>query len=287
MERINVLDSLRKSKKYDVALLTTFNLELSFFERSILNKLYDNDIRKISIFADSKEYKKALEEVEFSYIGNRYMVTPIEMNSSFHPKVILLLGRNKARLFVGSCNLTTSGYYINNEISNMFDYDEEHPENLSLIQDAINFFLEINERTDKRDNNLIQNIKLFPYYRFEAKENKSIKLIHNINNSILSQVKEYIKGNVKEVDIAVPYYDSEITALKQIQNIYPNSKIKLYIQNERNTFPDKYKNEYEINLYNKFIDNESNHFYHGKVIRFITDNESYVWKYQLYSSSIN
>ena len=58
--------------------------------------------------------------------------------------------------------------------------------------------------------------------------------------------------------------------------MYPDSKIKLYIQNERNTFPEKYKEQFEINLYNKFNDNESYHFYHGKVFRFITDNDSYV-----------
>ena len=276
MKRINILENLRKSKKYDIALLTTFNLELSFFERSILNKLYDNGTRKISIFADSKEYIKALNEVEFSYIGNRYVVTPVEMNSSFHPKVILLLGKNKARLFVGSCNLTTSGYYINNEISNMIDYDIDHSENLSLIQDAMNFFLELNEKTDKRDNELIQKIKILPYYRVEANINNDLKLIHNINKSIIEQSKELIKDKVKEIDIAVPYYDPEALALKEIKELYPDSKIKLYIQNERNTFPEVYKDSYEVNLYNKFIDNKSYHFYHGKVFRFITDNESYV-----------
>ena len=276
MERINILENLRKSKKYDIALLTTFNLELSFFERSILNKLYDNGTRKISIFADSKEYIKALNEIEFSYIGNRYVVTPVEMNSSFHPKVILLLGKDKARLFVGSCNLTTSGYYINNEISNMIDYDIDHPNNLSLIQDAMSFFLELNERTDKRDNELIQKIKLLPYYRVETNDNSDRKFIHNINKSILEQSRELINGKVNKIDIAVPYYDPEVLALKEIQELYPDSKIKLYIQNERNTFPEKYKEQFEINLYNKFNDNESYHFYHGKVFRFITDNDSYV-----------
>ena len=43
-------------------LLTTFNFELSFFERSILNKLYDNGTRKVSVFADSKEFIKSLTE---------------------------------------------------------------------------------------------------------------------------------------------------------------------------------------------------------------------------------
>ena len=168
------------------------------------------------------------------------------MNSSFHPKVILLLGKNKARLFVGSCNLTTSGYYINNEISNMIDYDIDHSENLSLIQDAMNFFLELNEKTDKRDNELIQKIKILPYYRVEANINNDLKLIHNINKSIIEQSKELIKDKVKEIDIAVPYYDPEALALKEIKELYPDSKIKLYIQNERNNRKNKRGNKNKI-----------------------------------------
>ena len=170
MDRINVLDLLRKSKKYDIALMTTFNFEISFFERNILNKFFDNGIRKVSLFVDNKEYLKALEETELSYIGKRYIVTPVEMNSSFHPKVILLLGKNKARLVVGSWNLTTNGYFINNEVGNCFDYDENHPEYLSMIKDAMNFFLEINKNTDRRDSRLVESIVNYPYYNFNVEE---------------------------------------------------------------------------------------------------------------------
>ena len=256
MDRINILEIIKNSRKYDVALLTTFNFEIEFFERSILNKLYDNGTRKVSVLVDSKEYIKSLEGVELSYIGKRYLVTPVEMNSSFHPKVILLLGKNKARLIVGSCNLTTSGYYIHNEISNVFDYDESNQDNLSLIQDAMNFLLSINDRTDGRDNALVESIKTYPYYSFKISNDINTKFIQNINKSIIMQIKEYIFEEVKEIDVCIPYFDKEITGL--------------------NTFPIKYKDDYEINVYNKFIDNESHHFYHGKVIRFITDNSSYI-----------
>jgi hypothetical protein len=276
MDRINILDIIKKSKKYDIALFTTFNFEIGFFERNISNKLFDNGTRKVSLFVDSKEYIKSLEGIEFSYIGKRYMVTPVEMNSSFHPKVILLLGENKARLIVGSCNLTTSGYYINNEIGNSFDYDEGNLENLSLIQDTMNFFLSINDRTDKRDNALIESIKMYPYYRYKNNEDINTKFIQNIDTSIINQVKEYISDKVNEIDIAVPYYDKEITGLKILQSAYPDCKFRLFIQNERNTFPIEFKDNYEINIYNKFIDNDSYHFYHGKVIRFITENNSYI-----------
>ena len=140
MERLNILDVIKKSRKYDIALLTSFNFEISFFERSLLNKFYDNGIRRVSLFIDSKEFTKSLTEVKYSYLGKRYVVTPVEMNSTFHPKVILLLGKDKARLIVGSCNLTTSGYFINNEVVNVFDFDENNLNNLKLIQSAANFF---------------------------------------------------------------------------------------------------------------------------------------------------
>ena len=111
----SILDYLC-GKDYKIALMTTFNFEIDFFERFILNQLYDNNIRKISLFVDAKELSKSIMKVESSYIGKRYFVTPIEMNSSFHPKVFLLLGDKKARLIVGSANLTRSGLKSNNEI---------------------------------------------------------------------------------------------------------------------------------------------------------------------------
>ena len=276
MNRINVLDLLRKSKKYDIALMTTFNFEISFFESNILNKFFDNGIRKVSLFVDNKEYLKAIEETELSYIGKRYIVTPVEMNSSFHPKVILLLGKNKARLIVGSWNLTTNGYFINNEVGNCFDYDENHPEYLSMIKDAMNFFLEINKNTDRRDSRLIESIVNYRYYNLNVEEKNNTYLLSNLTDSIINQVKNIVFDKVNIIDIAVPYYDNELTGLNYIKELFPDARINLYIQNERNTFPEKYANAYSINLYNKFADNGSYHFYHGKVIRFNTNENSYV-----------
>ena len=275
MNRINILDIIRKSKNYDVALLTTFNFEISFFERNILNKLYDNDIRKISLFVDSKEIIKSLDNVNNSYIGKRYYVSPVFLNSSFHPKVILLLGKNKARLIIGSWNLTVSGYYINNEVGNYFDYDENNKENLHLIQAAMKFFIEINEKTDKRDKDLIESIKLYSYYKQESKVDEDIRFITNINQPLISQINEFIIEPVKEINIAVPYY-KKISVLETLKENFPKSNIILYIQNKRNTFPIEHKDNYNINLFNKFNDNKSSNFYHGKVFRFITENYSYI-----------
>lgn len=275
MERLNILDVIKKSRKYDIALLTSYNFEISFFERSILNKFYDNGIRRVSLFIDSKEFTKSLNDINYSYLGKRYIVTPVEMNSSFHPKVILLLGKDKARLIIGSNNLTTSGYYINNEVVNVFDFDENNIDNLKLIQETAMFFRLINEKTDKRDNELIEKINSYNYIHMPAKSN-NVFLIHNINNSIFEQLNTLIQDDVESIDIAVPYYDNNIECLSEITNRYSNAKINLYIQNGTSTFPKKHEDKFHINLFDKFKDNDSFHFYHGKVFRFNAKQNTYI-----------
>lgn len=71
MENIKIFEEIANSKGYEIALLTTFNFDISFFERCLLNRLYENGIRKVSLFNDSKELNKALTEVKYSSIGKK------------------------------------------------------------------------------------------------------------------------------------------------------------------------------------------------------------------------
>ena len=122
-----ILDVFSNTKNYDIALMTTFNFDVSFFERSILNRLYENNVKKVSLFVDSYELNKALSEIDYTSIGKKYVVNPIEMKEAFHPKLILLLGQASAKLVVASANITVSGYLRNGEIFNVFDYDDIDP----------------------------------------------------------------------------------------------------------------------------------------------------------------
>ena len=97
----SLLDILQKSVGYDIALLTTYNFDIRLFERAILNSLYSNNVRKVSIYIDSEELTKSLQSVRTCQIGRKYMINPIRINSTFHPKVVLLLGEKKARLIPG------------------------------------------------------------------------------------------------------------------------------------------------------------------------------------------
>ena len=271
-----ILDVFSNTKNYDIALMTTFNFDVSFFERSILNRLYENNVKKVSLFVDSYELNKALSEIDYTSMGKKYVVNPIEMKEAFHPKLILLLGQASAKLVVASANITVSGYLRNGEIFNVFDYDDKHPENLKVINSAIRFFEQLNDsdRSFNQDKALFDEIKGLVYYG-KTSENSELHLLHNLNESILTQV-EKIVDNVTEIDIAVPYYDNYAFALEVLHMSFPDAKINLYLQHKKCKFPLDHKNDSFITSIFAFDKcNDSSVFYHGKVFRFITTDATY------------
>ena len=264
------------SGKYKIALLTTFNYDLEYFDNNIFYKFFVNGIKDVSVFVDSNQLQESLKKQKTN-LGIRYSVIPFKMTKSFHPKVILLLDDSKAKLVVGSLNLTEKGYSHNQEIYNSFVYDKDNQDNINLIIEAYKFFLKLNELSDEHDEEIFNKIKHIPYINRSVSEGE-IKFISNLEESIYDQATKYVKGIIKKIDIAVPFYDNEASALSKIEELHPDADIKLYIQNEKSTFPQKLYDEYENKIYKfkKISCNECGNFYHGKIFRFITDNASYI-----------
>jgi HKD family nuclease len=281
-KKYSILDELAKSNGYEIALMTTFNFEIGFFERAVLNRLYTCDVKKVSLFVDSKELNKALKDISVCYLGKRYMVTPVEMQGSFHPKVILLLGKRKAKLFVGSANIKTSGYAINNEIFNFIEYSSEHTEYLDVINAAIDFFAAINETTIGIDSSIIKEAKSQIYYH-KSESNGECFFFNNMEDSILSQANKLILEDINEVRIAVPYYDNGLAAFSALKNAYDKARIRLYLQDKKSTFPvalnDEKKLTEDIELFSGFENAGANccdNFYHGKVFLFKGTSHDYI-----------
>ncbi len=285
-KKYSILDELAKCSGYDMALMTTFNFEIGFFERAVLNRLFAKDVKTVSLYVDSSEFTNTLNEFDIlndgTHIGMKYMVSPVNIKGSFHPKIILLLGEKKARLFVGSANIKTSGYATNNEVFNFIDYDAGRPENLDVIVAAIDFFEQVSDISYKLDNNVLKVAKEYIYYH-KAEKNGERFFLHNLKNTILEQLAGVIPNDIESIWIAVPYYDKELLALQQIKKIYPDASISLYVQNRSSTFPIEYneKNHIVENIiaFGRFYDNKtatSSNFYHGKVFLFKNKDHAFI-----------
>lgn len=281
-----ILDEISNSKGYSIALLTTFNFEISYFERAILNSLYDKNIRNIELFVDADELEKAISESIDNNLNKKYIANPIRINSAFHPKVVLLLGEEKAKLIVASANIKTSGYTLNNEIYNVFEYNKDNTDNINLINDAISFFERLNDMSYYKDTKLFKIIDDL-LYRHIRSDNNDIKLIQNLDTSVLDQIKEIIIDKVISIDIAVPYFDNKLLGYRDLSQVFNCNNINIYLQNGLSTFPVDFNNENSVvndsNIYTylKLKSNGKKNFYHGKVFRINTINSSYI----LYGSS--
>lgn len=281
-----IIEEISNSKGYSIALLTTFNFEISYFERTIINSLYDKNIRNIELFVDADELEKAVAESIDNNLNRKYIANPIRINSAFHPKVVLLLGEEKAKLIVSSANIKTSGYTLNNEIYNAFEYSKDNTDNLNLINDAITFFEKLNAMAYYQDTQIFNKINDL-IYRHRKSDNNDIKLIQNLEYPVITQLKNIITDKVESIDIAVPYYDNELLAYKDLSTTFECTNINLYLQNGLSTFPIDYNNANgivrpdKLNIYIKLKNNGKKNFYHGKVFRINTENSSFI----LYGSS--
>lgn len=284
MESINILDECCKNK-FDIALMTTFNFEINFFERIMLKKLLNKSgLRYISIYVDKKQMDKSLDMGQPRFLGNQYLVNTISTNKSFHPKIILLLSKKKAKLFVGSCNLTKNGIFKNNEIFNTYEFvkEDETRTNLDIIQQAFEILKHIRDVSNDFDKDIWKKCEEYEYLFEETGKNDETYLIDNYKQSILEQVKDIIDENIESIDVAVPYYEKEIDVIDIIRDRLNTKNINLYIQNEKSTFPfdfnkkNKIIDESNMYIFKKFSSKKERSFYHGKVYRFNTNNKSYI-----------
>ena len=280
MRTIRALEEIANTRGFDIALMTTFNLDVDFFERYIAGTLYGNDVKKIALFVDAKELNKAINATwkKSLLMGSRYSVNPVRIDGAFHPKVILLLGQEKAKLFVGSANFTQSGYSTNNEIFNTFEVTEYNTEYLSIIKSAVSFFRKIYEMSYGLDEEIMRSIEELPILQLKSNDNSELYLLDNTERSILEQLKEMIQF-AEVVDIAVPFYDNDLNAVSGVAESLASSCVNAYVQNRRSRFNIKRSSHIErltVIPFDSFINPKSSSFYHGKVIRFVSQGDSWI-----------
>ncbi|WP_295803049.1 hypothetical protein [uncultured Microbulbifer sp.] len=140
-EGISLFDEIKKGG-YTSCLLSTFNVDLSFYENVLLPKMRSAGIDHQALFVDQGMLHQALEDYTPQSAGLTYSLAPMNCGGAFHPKLLLLLGKNKGLLAVGSHNVTLSGFGRNLEITNVVRFKRgENEQSLSLFHSAFRAFL--------------------------------------------------------------------------------------------------------------------------------------------------
>ncbi len=101
----------------EVAVAVTYNVDLAWFEAFVQPSLRARGVRQIIVFADSARVSEilALQGPVLRSAGTWYQLVPVTAPGAFHPKALLTTGAEGASLYVGTGNLTSSGYGRNLE----------------------------------------------------------------------------------------------------------------------------------------------------------------------------
>ncbi len=279
----DILEELKKSSdEYQHVILGTYSFDPDFFEEKILPVFTTKDAETILVLTDKNEYQKRF--LDMSRAGHEYYVDYCYASQIFHPKFILLTWSEGIKLFLGSVNITKKAWFDSAEMVGSVTYLYDTPDKQAgkIISDFREYLLKIVEKdflkSKKHKSKILEVIKKLP----EIKENISteIKLIHNIDESILEQVIKIIDESIKSVKISAPFFNKEGSVLdffvdngckdfeiliqpKKVTE-FPKEKIKKLISQGITI------NTNQI----KFKEND-NRFIHAKILIIKTNSASY------------
>ncbi|MHC2519006.1 phospholipase D family protein [Bradyrhizobium diazoefficiens] len=138
-----VLDRLPAEERCLGALFTSYSFDPAFFEEHVLRavlRLTSDPVEQAERY--HHEARRALQETPVVAIvdaaerrsGRRLPFDLLEVSDVvFHPKSVLLLYREYARLLVGSGNLTFSGYGGNSELFVSVDLAYDQPADVAML----------------------------------------------------------------------------------------------------------------------------------------------------------
>lgn len=215
-----------KSGGYDTCLMTTFSIDFPFYEDVLLRRMQSSGISHHVLLADKSMTLAAMKERPPSKVGSQYVLAPMACPGAFHPKLLLLLGKNKGLLAVGSHNCTLSGFGQNLEITNILRFTKgQNEQYLAIFQQAFQAFQTWlssygSHLPDSVKELLDRSGHLSPWLKttLSARQNPECQLLYTATNtdSLWQQMQPYIPENIKQIFGMSAFFDTQLAFIKKL-----------------------------------------------------------------------
>lgn len=270
---------------FENIIVGTYGFDSVFFEDIVLDIFESKDASTIITLVDGSHYENTFREARSA--GVSYFIEPIS-HRLFHPKFILMTSESSGTLIISSANMTKNGLTEDGEIFTQIDYsDSTGDQTLKHLFWEMKGFLNglVSKRyvrSDKHNECLLKALQVPWIDQVPVSANaRSIRLLHNLDNAILPQIKEVLSGNdVETIRILSPFFDCDGKAIRYLSDNF-SGKIDLYIQPDRAcNVPIEVINslayrEKRLKIFKINFKGSSNRYIHAKVILFETKNGVY------------
>src|SRR5262245_6094180 len=238
MQRLNLIYALER-QVFDHAVICTFTFDPQFFEGYCLDhfrSLAENN--NITVILDRRIYDSLVHAPasEWPRLANiRYLLHPIDVPGTFHPKLSLFTNRDKGLLLIGSANFTKPGLTSNAELVGVYPFEQGKQERyLPLFRQAMRFLSNLAKRWAGSDleSNLHELVHDAEWLTPDSGEtSNTLRLSHNLDRPLWEQIYEGERTPLSAVHVLSRYYDAEPSVLTQICADVDPKKIVLWTEN--------------------------------------------------------
>lgn len=222
--RISLIEEIKKGG-YETSLITTFNAYLPFYEEVILRKLIGNGVRHNVLMMDKAQCQQSFSSQPPSFAGRRYSLIPMSSSGAFHPKIIMLLGKEKGLLAIGSHNLTLSGFGNNRELTNVVHFKlDDAEEAAGCFRQVLDYLMLWMEAQDdllpKHMHEMVKRLDSFStWLKKPPAVSREISIIgtNPKGESLWRQLQSKIEGDIERALIGGAFFDSELDFIKSVK----------------------------------------------------------------------
>lgn len=220
---------------YEASIITTYSIYFPFFEEIVLPRLRASGCRHNVILADARQCTRAIADGTAAprRAGSEYTLLPIQAAAAFHPKILLMVGRKKATLYVGSHNLTLAGFGYNRELTSFLSFDPNRSP--SEASTARTVWRSIKEWVDSAGRYLPTQTKEAvvaigrhaPWLDEEDKKEASpVVLVQRSGGSaLLDQLYPYAPKNVRRIAVLGAFFDAKVEFLSLLKSRWPKAEV--------------------------------------------------------------
>nr|WP_294523791.1 hypothetical protein [uncultured Rhodopila sp.] len=248
-----------KESGYHSSICTTYSVDGAFYEGAIQRRLRTQNCLNNILIADASMLGEALRCLprSFQMAGRRYAVVPAHVQGCFHPKVLLRLGTNRARLQIMSANATTAGWCRNLEVHSDLLWEEgaDDPDNEThrqLIRKAYDYLLHWLEPL--AGDVIAAKLRVYmtqARWLFDIDPNPgpvsladgtAVDLLlergDGTGSGILNQLVACVSGDhIRRIVVASPYWDTGASALLDLQDAFDGIPLVIAVNPNSSEFP--------------------------------------------------
>lgn len=211
----------------------TFGAQLDFAEMQFFRQLSKSTVNRV-VLADQRQLNSYLStRPSLRRLNRSYVAAPVSSPRAHHPKYIMLIGPDEGRLFVGSGNLSISGYAGPGECFTAYEWHAEDPSSDPAPFGAVRELIGAISKSGWVDAVAIERIedafKAAPWVPSTGGSGCSV--VHNQERPLLEQLIERVgSAEVTEIVAAAPFHDRSADAVRQIVKRFGPNKVVLLVQ---------------------------------------------------------